>query len=68
MFWAARLQLGPHRDAKIVMCVILCRHKALTKILWIYLFSTLQLLHEAVMSVLVTTIYGRWRGTTTSLF
>ena len=29
------------------------------------LFSTLQLLHEAVMSVLVTTIYGRWRGTIT---
>ena len=29
------------------------------------LFSTLQLLHEAAMSVLVTTIYGRWRGTTT---
>ena len=25
------------------------------------LFSTLQLLHEAAMSVLVTTIYGRWR-------
>ena len=23
-------------------------------------------LHEAAMSVLVTTIYGRWRGTTTS--
>ena len=22
-------------------------------------------LHEAAMSVLVTTIYGRWRGTTT---
>ena len=31
------------------------------------LFSTLQLLHEAVMSVLVTTIYGRWRGTITAL-
>ena len=31
------------------------------------LFSTLQLLHEAVMSVLVTTIYGRWRGTITIL-
>ena len=30
------------------------------------LFSTLQLLHEAVMLVLVTTIYGRWRGTITS--
>ena len=29
------------------------------------LFSTLQLLHEAVMSVLVTTIHGRWRGTIT---
>ena len=29
------------------------------------LFSTLQLLHEAVMSVLVTTIYGRWCGTIT---
>ena len=29
------------------------------------LFSTLQLLHEAVMSVLITTIYGRWRGTIT---
>ena len=29
--------------------------------LWIYS----QLLHEAVMSVLVTTIYGRWRGTIT---
>ena len=29
------------------------------------LFSTLQLLHEAVMLVLVTTIYGRWRGTIT---
>ena len=29
------------------------------------LFSTLQLLHEAAISVLVTTIYGRWRGTTT---
>ena len=28
-------------------------------------FSTLQLLHEAVMSVLVTTIYGKWRGTIT---
>ena len=25
----------------------------------------LQLLHEAVMSVRVTTIYGRWRGTIT---
>ena len=24
-------------------------------------------LHEAAMSVLVTTIYGRWRGTTTHL-
>ena len=24
-------------------------------------------LHEAAMSVLVTTIYGRWRGTTTPL-
>ena len=24
-------------------------------------------LHEAAMSVLVTTIYGRWRGTTTVL-
>ena len=24
-------------------------------------------LHEAAMSVLVTTIYGRWRGTTTLL-
>ena len=23
-------------------------------------------LHEAAMSVLVTTIYGRWRGTTTA--
>ena len=31
------------------------------------LFSTLQLLHEAVMSVLVTTIYGRWRGTITDV-
>ena len=30
------------------------------------LFSTLQLLHEAVMLVLVTTIYGRWRGTITN--
>ena len=30
------------------------------------LFSNLQLLHEAAMSVLVTTIYGRWRGTTTT--
>ena len=29
------------------------------------LFSNLQLLHEAAISVLVTTIYGRWRGTTT---
>ena len=29
------------------------------------LFSTLQLLHEVVMSVLITTIYGRWRGTIT---
>ena len=25
-------------------------------------------LHEAAMLVLVTTIYGRWRGTITSLF
>ena len=25
-------------------------------------------LHEAAMSVLVTTIYGRWRGTTTEPF
>ena len=35
--------------------------------LWIYsqLYSFLR---EAVMSVLVTTIYGRWRGTITSLF
>ena len=24
-------------------------------------------LHEAAMSVLVTTIYGRWRGTITSM-
>ena len=24
-------------------------------------------LHEAAMSVLVTTIYGRWRGTTTKI-
>ena len=24
-------------------------------------------LHEAAMSVLVTTIYGRWRGTTTKV-
>ena len=32
------------------------------------LFSTLQLLHEAVMSVLITTIYGRWRGTITKGF
>ena len=31
------------------------------------LFSTVQLLHEAAMSVLVTNIYGRWRGTTTVL-
>ena len=31
------------------------------------LFSTLQLLHEAAMSVLVTTTYGRWRGTTTHM-
>ena len=30
------------------------------------LFSNLQLLHEAAISVLVTTIYGRWRGTTAS--
>ena len=29
------------------------------------LFSNLELLHEAAISVLVTTIYGRWRGTTT---
>ena len=28
------------------------------------LFSNLQLLHEAAISVLVTTTYGRWRGTT----
>ena len=28
------------------------------------LFSTLQLLHEAAISVLVTTIYGRWRTIT----
>ena len=25
-------------------------------------------LHEAAMSVLVTTIYGRWRGTTTAYY
>ena len=31
------------------------------------LFSTLQLVHEAVMSVLVTTMYGRWRGTITEI-
>ena len=30
------------------------------------LFSNLQLLHEAAISVLVTTTYGRWRGTTTA--
>ena len=29
------------------------------------LFSNLQLLHEAAISVLVTTLYGRWRGTIT---
>ena len=28
------------------------------------LFSNLQLLHEAAMSVLVTTMYGRWRTIT----
>ena len=28
------------------------------------LFSNLQLLHEAAISVLVTTIYGRWRTIT----
>ena len=31
------------------------------------LFSNLQLLHEAAMSVLITTIYGRWCGTTTNM-
>ena len=31
------------------------------------LFPTLQLLHEAAMSVLDTTIYGRWRGTITQM-
>ena len=31
------------------------------------LFSNLQLLHEAAISVLVTTTYGRWRGTTTTI-
>ena len=28
------------------------------------LFSNLQLLHEAAMSVLITTKYGRWRTIT----
>ena len=32
------------------------------------LFSNLQLLHEAAISVLVTTIYGRWRGITCRTF
>ena len=31
------------------------------------LFSNLQLLHEAAISVLVTTIYGRWRTITNTM-
>ena len=31
------------------------------------LFSNLQLLHEAAISVLITTIYGRWRTITISM-
>ena len=31
------------------------------------LFSNLQLLHEAAISVLVTTTYGRWRTITVSI-